>query len=294
VGFNTYLYVNDTPLLVWRKHASSLPRLLFRSDQLTLSAQEDVDGVTSPSIVWQSTSGEALATLNEAGLGWAATVKAYAEVRLVGAFSSGLFHGSLYVDGTSGEAAEEHLREFEGLEPAEDLVALGRTMLYQWNQGSEMIVLLSDLSYDGDLPSFTRAATETLKAATEAKVTNPVAAARAAESIALLHRDAPLLAWPVLVCTFLRQLPPETPVSLDLSEAAWEEASDEDFTPSSYANSYWEDSSESLASHARLMARLFSVFAAADSRLGKEYWLVRSAEGMDRVKASRSSGRTSQ
>jgi hypothetical protein len=40
MGFDTYLYIGDRVALQWRKHASPLPRLLFRYDQLRIENPE--------------------------------------------------------------------------------------------------------------------------------------------------------------------------------------------------------------------------------------------------------------
>lgn len=82
---------------MWREHASPLPRLLFRPAQavVELPVPPGDGGGRSPEgafVGFRATAGEVLATLDESGLGWAASVAAYGETRFTG-FTARHDHG---------------------------------------------------------------------------------------------------------------------------------------------------------------------------------------------------------
>ena len=296
MGFDTYLKIDDAVVLDWRKQASPLPRLLFQHDQVTVRSSVDDDGIEFTEVTFSATAAEALANLDDAGLGWHAAVAAYSEFRLTGGYSSGMFIASLMFSGPRDsslmfsdfrerEAEKQRTEAFERLAPEIDLTNLSEAMARQWiDPDSEQVVLLSDLSYNGDLPEPLDAAMNALKAAEAAEVAEPFAAARAAESLAFLDRSAPLLAWPLVMCVFLKHLPPDTRLVLNLSEDARESYGVEDETSArEYAASYWERASESLTGEAQALGRLFAVLASFNSKLGRDFWFARAADLLGRI-----------
>ena len=286
MGFDTYLKIDGIVALDWRKQASALPRLLFQHDQFNIRSAVDPDGVTFMEVTFAATTAEALESLDAAGLGWHAAVAAYSNFRFVGGYSSGMFMAELMFSGLRDRNAERQKTEaFERLPPEVDLINLGESMARQWfDPDNEQVVLLSDLSYNGDLPEPGEAAMNAFKAAEAAEVAEPFAAARAAESLALLDRRAPLLAWPLVVCVFLKHLPPDIRIVLDLSEDA--RSSYDVKTESSareYTESYWERASESLTEEAQALGRLFAVLASFNSKLGRDFWFARAADLLGRI-----------
>jgi hypothetical protein len=178
-------------------------------------------------------------------------------------------------------------RAFRELPPEEDLVNLGLTMAHQWhNPAEDKVVLLEDLSYDGSIREPSKASFDVFRAAEQASVPNPFAAARAAEYLAFLDREAPLLAWPIVICVFLKHLPPQSRISFDLSEDALQNVGDDDFDAAEHVASWWEWASSTLASNARLMGRMFAVLTSFDGELGREYWFARAAELLNRLQST--------
>ena len=70
-GFDTYLEVNDEILLMWRKHASSTPRMLFRFEDLDVVVGTGVDGERAVHLKFTTTVGHARENLEAAGFGLA-------------------------------------------------------------------------------------------------------------------------------------------------------------------------------------------------------------------------------
>jgi len=90
MGFNTDLRIDDAVLLVWRKHASPTPSVLFRFDDLHIVTGVDTDNDPAVEVGFRASVGDALTTLERAGLGWRAAVAAYADTRVVRGFSFGM------------------------------------------------------------------------------------------------------------------------------------------------------------------------------------------------------------
>ncbi len=304
MGFDTYLLINGDVLLDWRKYASPLPRLLFRHDQVEthLRLGADQEEFEDPvEVRYRTTASGALENLEAAGFGWSATVAAYDEVRFMRGGASGILLAEVWTarkedeedddlsypggeEITEALRAEQTLQQFLALPPEVDLDRLGRVMLQAWTDPSrEQPFLIGDLSYDGDLPAAHEASWEAWRIADEAGIPDSHAAARAAESLAVLDRSAPLLAWPIVLCTFLRALPATTEIILDLSQDASQAyATDDDFDVDEYATKYWESATESLAGEARIMGQLWGVLAAFNNSLGREYWFARASDLMTR------------
>jgi hypothetical protein len=118
-------------------------------------------------------------------------------------------------------------------------------------------------------------------------VANPFAAARAAEVLATLDRDAPLLVWPMILSIFFYSLPPDTSVVLDITEAA---AEHDEISPHVYASQYWTQATEGLSGAAQTLGRLFSVLSSFDSRLSREFWFARATDLLSRLRLLRDSG----
>ena len=109
------LTIDDQVLLLWRKHASSLPRFLFRHDQLVIEVIHDTEGYATDtiSVQYRAPVRQVLATLDEAGLGWDATVAAYGETRIDNGYSV----AALMTTTASAEEAAKRIRDFRALAP---------------------------------------------------------------------------------------------------------------------------------------------------------------------------------
>ena len=290
MGFDTYLQIDDRILLMWRKHAGVLPRVLFRYDDLYVRPGEDEDGEPTVEVGFEAFAEDVLKTLAGGGLGWSAAVAAYAEVRFSG-YSAGFLMGTVTSEGGGVDRIERVKRierakaAFEALSPETDLRSLGELMVGEWRDEREDVSLLSKLTYDGDLPSAHDAAFETWEHAHKRGIENAFAAGRAAESLAMLDRTAPMLAWPLLVCIFLHQLPNDAMLRLVLTEDAAQSGDvlDEE-AAREYAAGYWSRASDALASEARTLERLFAVLAGSTLDTGSEFWFARAADLLERMR----------
>lgn len=291
MGYDTSLVVDGDILLMWRKHASALPRLLFRPGQDVVELpvaprDEDVRSPEGAFVGFRATAGEVLATLDESGLGWAASVAAYGETRFTG-FSAGMIMGEAMSQDLDQAAVERSLAEFEGLSPEHDLAALGAVLAAQLAAPpADGVALFGEIMYDGPLESVSKTVREVYEQAVSMDGVDGFAAVRAAESWAALYADAPLLAWPMLLCVLFHHLPPEAEVVLDLTDDAFEltpiESADD---AQGYLGGYWAWTTQSLASSARVLGRLFSALASFDAKLAPEFWFARAAGLNARMKA---------
>ncbi len=312
MGFDTYLDVGNRTALMWRKSTSSMPRLLFRHHQtLTASVESPNNPMHKFEVEYRATAADVLDTLRDGGLGWDSSVATYSTVRqglvaesmlyVADRFAPGLSRGAAGVvpaervpasDGVvrvepqwDAAAWDKKLAAFQAQPPSDDLKALGELLALQWlDDDLEEVVIFKDMVYDGPISASTSFIFEIMDAA-KARDLDQYAVARAAESFALLYTDAPLLAWPLLVCVLLYHLPPETPVSYVLTEHAHQLEVSSDEGAKEYLDNYWLSSAEGLVSQAGILGRLFSVLASFDSKLGREFWFARAAEALGRLDA---------
>lgn len=291
MGYDTSLEIGDRTGLMWRKYASPLPRLLFQHDQAYVranypAATSDPDDAWTPEldVGYEATASQVLATLDEAGLGWAAAVAAYSEIRVEAGFTAGFVIGHATGDGAD---VDDAMDAFVAVPPETDLVDFSKTLAAMWaDEALDEIPIFENITHDGIVESGLGVAAKIQRYANENLVSvNAFAAARAAESWTVLHSEAPLLAWPMLICALLHELPASTVVSLDLSYSAAEEECVTVEEGKRYCETYWESATEGLASSARTLGRLFTALAAFDSKLGREFWFARAAILYDRLDA---------
>jgi hypothetical protein len=295
MGFDTYLQVDGETVLMWRKHASALPRVLFQFEDLEIGPSPPDDSDEDDPLLgvsFRTSVGAARRNLEQSGLGWKAAVAAYAEVRFDGyssgfAMVRGLNEGSGRAQRV--EEAEKRLAAFESLSAEVDLVNLADLMVAEWqDENCAEVTVLGDLTYDGDLSRGPSHVLAVAQRAEERKIDEPYAAARAVESLALLDRTAPMLAWPLIVCVFLNGLPEAAEIEFVLTEdASQTDANDNPQSAREYAAAYWSDSSEYLATEARTLERLFAVLAGSGASAGREFWFARAADLLGRVEALR-------
>jgi len=287
VGFDTYLLIADRTASMWRKQSSPLPRMLFRHDQLVVSDNTGPENQYAVDVRFETTAGGALRTLEDSGLGWSASIAAYGETRVT-AYSAGIvMSAALTANPSDDRASEDALRRFEALSPAHDLEALGRVLAHQWNDADLDVVLIFDEVMDNaPFKSVFTLSFEVYQAALDITGVDAAAAARAAESWTILYNDAPLIAWPLLHVTLLKQLPPDTPIVLVLTEDAYESANVTTVEGGrEYGETYWSESSEMLAGYAHTLGRLFGALAGFNSQLGREFWFARAADALAKLRA---------
>ncbi len=291
MGYETALTISGKTLLLWRKSASHLPRFLYQFDQREVAkASEDSDDDSSTpdiSVRFVATAAQVMKTLDAAGLGWDATNAAYLAVRQgsIG-YMLGRKLGKLDV-----ADVEKTIKNFQSIPPSVDLDALGTILALQWHDMStDELYFFKHLTFDGtveysfgELLDVERYATEKLP---EESIPPLI---RAFESLTVLFHDAPLLAWPMLMCVFLRHLDQSAPVVLDLSEDAHDQGVTSLEEADSYLADYWQGSTEELSKSARALGQLFSALAAFETKVGKDYWFARASSGWGQLQALRNS-----
>ncbi|MGW4931870.1 restriction endonuclease [Streptomyces sp. NPDC004166] len=285
MGYDTYLEIGDKCTFMWRKHASELPRMLFSFDSLRIERKEDCEDENDQyAVKFCSTVEKSLDVLSNSGLGWSAAVSAYATIRVKRGQASGALMADLHSKGLAWTQVQEELERFGNGSPELDLLQLSALMKKQMDADSDSIILLEDLT-DYETPP--HAFSDVFRAYEEADKYSLVLKCeilRAVESLTYLKRDAPLLAWPLIICILLKSLPGDTPIEFDLSDDAAEfSMTDTKEDARSYAAEYWEDAGKALAGTAQSLARLFGVLSSFDGALSEEYWATRSVESLDRL-----------
>lgn len=167
---------------------------------------------------------------------------------------------------------------FEQSPPERDLESLGRFLAHRWlDPDVDELDIFREITYDGDIESPSTTSFDVFKAASAVEGVDAFHAARALESWAGLHREAPMLAWPLIMCVFLQFLNRDLEVAYDISEAAFEADVSTKDEGRAYADEYWRDASGALSAYAAGMGRLFSVLASFDNKLGRDFWFARAS-----------------
>lgn len=240
MGYETVLSIGDENLFMWRKYANALPRLLFRHDQIHVDFLPDHkrfgDHGPTVRVELRTTAREALETLDSAGLGWPATVAAYSETMIRRGFAAGMVMASSMSFGedesvSTSELPSDPLEEFDKVSAETDLYAMGALLAHQlFNKPvhdeesyAQDHTILGQLTLDGTIESvFITAHDAKIYARRCGLDLNVFALVRAVESWCVLNRDAPLIAWPILMAVILRAVDPDLPLVYDLSHDAWD------------------------------------------------------------------------
>nr|WP_306631533.1 restriction endonuclease [Arthrobacter ulcerisalmonis] len=265
-------------------------------------------------VEYRASAGEILQTLREGGMGWDSSIATYATVRQGLVAESQLWVQEVVAgtiasrpnkpsktfleviadleqpeeaewewDAAALAAHEKTLAAFRAQAPADDLSGLGQLLAGQWlDAGAESVVIFKDMIYDSPIEPTVSFITDIMRGA-EQRGIDKFGVGRAAESFALLYRDAPMLAWPLLVCVLLHHLPEETAVSYVLTEHAHEQDVSTDEAAQEYLEDYWLGSAEHLVSQANALGKLFGVLASFDSKLGREFWFARAVDSLGRL-----------
>lgn len=305
MGYETVLSLGNKNVFMWRKYASVLPRLLFRHDQIRvdwIDNCESPDGrVASVRVELRATAGEALETLDTAGLGWPATVAAYSETMVRRGFAAGMVLARAMSFEDEGELStvkseSDALNEFDRVSAETDLVEMGTLLAHQLLNDSPIDdasfsqdqTILGQLTLDGTIESVSTTVFAARHYAQKwALESNVYALMRAVESWCVLNRDAPLIAWPVLMAVILQAVDPELPLVLDLTDDVWETDSVSSIDEGlAYAYDYWQGSGESMGSSARVIGKLFGVLSSFDGELSREFWFARAGDALGEILAS--------
>lgn len=288
MGFDTYLEVNGDILLMWRKYASPLPRLLFQHSDSVVATSSDADDNCPVHISFRASVDRVRENLEIAGLGWHASISAYSEIRVDGA-AAGMALGRSMASGADSEESLRAVEQFRARPPRRDLEAMSKFLSNRLLDEAVLeIDLFRELNYDGTIESVYESSMGAFDAAKGMADVDALDVVRAVESWAVLNRDAPLLAWPMLLCVLLHGLDGSMVVEFDLSEAGREAGVTNLEEGRDYAATYWRQSSEFLASYASTMGRLFSVLASFDSKLGRDFWFARAADLLGRLNSGSS------
>lgn len=281
MGYQTYLSFDGGVALQWRGYASTLPRMLFRFDDLELRTDDDGD----PMVLFETTGHRALENLEEAGFGWEACIAMYHQLRS----PVGEIEGMLEYLAWERPNDDEIRQRYAEATPEQDLTALGGEIARQWSEESvDEVFFLSHLTFDGDLPEPFNASRE-LRAQMDKShefPLNSLLAMRAAYHLALLYKESPLLTWPIVMSVIVKGLPDETNIELDLTDDARTMLDYEGCgSCEEYVAEYWESSTNTLANHGSLMSSLWGTLGAFGSKVGPEYSMARAAALLGQIQA---------
>lgn len=300
MGAVTYVEVGDRIVAsrqVYRDRPMDLPRFLFTLSDLKVELGSD--GVPTE-LAFETTGSKVLQNLEEQGLGWHASVAAYATVRdglfseedLIAQWFSEIYsemRGDFAINKVNQRAVDSLFEKTEArlgaqraVTPEGDLSSLGMILAAQWLDPSrEKILLLSDLN-DEPMTESRVIIGQAIRAAQEA-ARPPLPIARAVETLARLFREARLVAWPMIVAVLLKHLPVDTRIRYVLHEknerfgfAGSEEAN-------KFVDDYWKKTGEAIADYARNVGVLFGALSNFENRLGPPYWFGQAAAALDQL-----------
>jgi Holliday junction resolvase-like predicted endonuclease len=147
----------------------------------------------------------------------------------------------------------------------------------------EEVLIFEDITYEQPIEVWHSFISNVIDQCLKYEDLDAYAAGRATESWALLYREAPLLAWPMLICILLQHLPGTATVTYVLTEDAHESSVNTVDEAWKYLDDYWEVASEGLAAQAEILGRLFGVLAGFESKLGRHFWFARATEAFGRL-----------
>lgn len=285
MGFETWVEVGGRLVVEYRKGTGGLPRFLFSPEDLIISPDPTDPDITE-SVAFVSTAGRVLAVLAEQGLGWDGAVAAYASVRS-GWAAEAMLTGQYMVEvhGAADEEAqiESLLAPQRDCSPEQDLVAMGSLLAKQW-LSSGPALLFKDLEYDSPIEVTGSTIGQALSAAHGSGVP-PLPIARGIETLALLFREARLVAWPMLMTILLRHLPADTPVRYVLTDGIYEFEMETPPDAKLFVENYWAETGLSIAEYARNLGVLFGALADFETHLGAQYWFGQASAALNQLEA---------
>jgi hypothetical protein len=289
MGFDTYVNVGDRTVVQYRKQTGDLPRFLFEREDLNIEPLAPA-GQPPSDVTFESSAGKVLQVLDEQGLGWNGSVAAYATVRdgwAAEAMLSGRYGAELHASGARDADIDLQVEARIGAQrsstPEHDLTMLGTVLSSQWLDSSRDEVRLFDQISSDDPVEVSGSMILRAISAAEAAGKDPLPVARAVQTLALLFREARLVAWPMLMAVLLQHLPADTPVRYVLTEGIYEfDMSSVDATKA-FVDEYWSGTGSAVADFARNLGVLFGALAAFETRLGPQYWFGQAATALHQL-----------
>lgn len=291
MGFDTYIEVSDRTVVQYRKQTGGLPRFLFERGDLTIELSPGPAPIPI-AVTFESTAAKALQVLDEQGLGWNGSVAAYATVRngwAAEAMLTGQYGAQLYFSETPAAdvdvRVEARLAAQRSASPEQDLFLLGSILASQWlDPDQDEILLFNELTYDEPFDVSGSTIGGAIRAA-EAAGVDPLPVARAVQTLALLFREARLVAWPMLMTVLLQHLPAEAPVTYALTEGIFEFGLTDGEAAEAFIDHYWSGTGSAVADYARNLGVLFGALASFETRLGPQYWFGQAATALNQLDA---------
>lgn len=301
MGYDTYLEIAGQTAIEWRKQSSWIPRLLFDYSNSVIEEGEGGDFEHDPDSeerYWpvigelRSSVAEVRKVLAQNGFGWLFVVAGYGGLRggsVAGALLTGMMAVKFRAEHPEVEWEESRALIKQQLEvsaratPEEDLDALGRLLASAWLDPEREVLLFKDLRYGDVMEPSTSGVSQAIFAAEEVG-DDPLPAARAVEAVALLFREAPTLAWPMLLSILLRHLPDEAEVKYVFTEELYEYDIDTVADANTYLDEYWQSAGSGLADYSERLGTLYGALAQFENQLGSSYWFGRAAAELVRLK----------
>lgn len=288
MGWDTYLSVGGCLIDSWRKHAPSVPILLFKEENLQIRTNEDEELV----VKYRASALEVRKTLRWRGISRLFCERHYNESHLehgfFAHFSYGMERGKHAV---RSEYLAKEYRESghdaptpESFPEAEDWIAMQRRGA---DPAAELRIFGGYVLQDLMKPQLEDEHRDPLIQAwlldwREAPEVDPIELCDLARdqgfehcfSIGLvteffndLHRTAPLVCWLILMRVLVDSVDDNAAIELDLSE----DAAVSDLPPQEYARNHWEGTAITLAEVANKYSQLFGAIANAASTSGTTY-----------------------
>ena len=300
MGFDTYVEIGNRIVVQYRKQTGSLPRFLFERVDILISKPDDV----VDKLYFERSVKGVRQVLDEQGLGWDATVAAYAGVR-DGWVAEAMLSGRYYAEYDGPEEtiearvkyAEAKLAEQRAIEPASDLELLGQLFAAQWqDEAVDNVLMFEHLAYDDALEPTTALLYQALHLA-DARGDSALPIVRAVQTLVLLFREARLVAWPMLISILIQYLPDNTLVKYELSDGILEFDIDDPDRARVFVDEYWNDTGVGVANYARNIGTLFATLSQFETKLGVQYWFGKAdtfLRRLDRLNEDRSSSSTTE
>jgi len=278
MGFDTYVNIDNRTVVSYRKQTGVLGRFLFDRGDLVVQSGTDGPSRRPAAVAFRCTVAASREVLKAQGLGWHVSVATYASVRM-GIHTEASLWGRYSAQGSFSEdnpsvdedEIERKIAPQRNKTPEQDLHELGAVMAAQWMDSSSAVLLFDDLIYD-EAPPATSSTILQATAAAEKYGKSPLAVGRAVETIAVLFRDAPLAAWPMLMAVLLEHLPDRLSIEYVLSEGIDEFDMVDDASAVRFAGKWWDETGEFFSDYAHKLGSMFGALAAFENQLSPQFW----------------------
>lgn len=267
----------------YRKYVPDIVALLYSEQNYQFVDDED-----EPKACFRATAKECIERLNELGYTWDLLVGFYADIRFNG-YAAGMFLGQSM---RAGENTEYLVSKFKSNQPEQDLTSLINFYRQFTREKNDIWVdeLPGKAEYHFPVHDHLGVLSEmadTIRETEEASINmDDWLALRAADSLLYLHHDNPLMEWVFFTRILLSVVDEHEEVYFDLSDAI-AEISETDTDLENIGRDYLKNAMGSLATHAKLLGRMFSMFADLDNKLGRHYFLGRASTLLNLVESQK-------